>query len=85
MAHKTGTGSTKNGRDSNPKYLGIKLNHRQSIKAGGIIVRQRGLCHKPGQNVKLGKDFTIYSTIDGFVHFSKSGHIVVISDKVSEK
>ena len=69
MAHKKGQGSTKNGRDSNPQYRGVKLYGGQSAKAGNIIIRQCGTRFKPGQNVGLGKDYTIFATADGVVEF----------------
>ena len=73
MAHKKGSGSTKNGRDSQSKRLGVKRYAGESVLAGNILVRQRGLTIKPGQNVGLGKDYTLYSLIDGTVNTSKSG------------
>lgn len=69
MAHKKGKGSTRNGRDSNPQYLGVKVYGDQAVKAGGIIVRQRGTTYKPGNNVGLGRDYTIFSKISGLVKF----------------
>ena len=69
MAHKKGAGSTKNGRDSNSKRLGIKIYGNQLIAAGGIIVRQRGLTFKPGKGVMVGKDYTLFSLQDGIVQF----------------
>lgn len=69
MAHKKAGGSTKNGRDSNPKYRGVKRFGGEFVKAGNIIVRQVGTVFKPGRNVGLGRDFTIYSLIDGTVSF----------------
>ncbi len=69
MAHKKGQGSSRNGRDSNPKYLGVKCFSGQRVKGGSIIVRQRGTKIKPGENVGLGRDFTIYAKIDGIVKF----------------
>tara|TARA_Y100000589_G_C27032123_1_gene579450 strand:- start:225 stop:470 length:246 start_codon:yes stop_codon:yes gene_type:complete len=69
MAHKKGAGSTKNGRDSNAKRLGIKVYGNQTIKAGGIIVRQRGLTFKPGKGVDLGKDYTLFAVQDGVVKY----------------
>jgi len=69
MAHKKGAGSTKNGRDSNSKRLGIKVYGNQSIKAGSIIVRQRGLTFKPGRGVDVGNDYTIFALQDGTVQF----------------
>ncbi len=69
MAHKKGVGSTKNGRDSNPQYRGIKKYGGEQVVAGNIIVRQCGTKWHPGRNVGLGRDFTIYSLIDGVVKF----------------
>ncbi len=70
MAHKKGVGSTKNGRDSKPKMLGIKVYGGQTIRAGGIIVRQRGTKFHPGENVGRGGDDTLFATTDGTVRFS---------------
>jgi large subunit ribosomal protein L27 len=67
MAHKKGGGSSRNGRDSNSQRLGVKRYAGQIVKAGSILVRQRGTRIRPGQNVGLGKDFTIFATIDGEV------------------
>ena len=67
MAHKKGQGSVRNGRDSNPKYLGVKKYGGETIKAGGIIVRQRGSHFHPGVNVGMGKDFTLFALVDGKV------------------
>ncbi|XP_061347702.1 large ribosomal subunit protein bL27c [Gastrolobium bilobum] len=72
-AHKKGAGSTKNGRDSEGKRLGIKIYGEQRCKPGSIIVRQRGTKYHPGKNVGLGKDYTIFSLIDGVVRFEKHG------------
>jgi large subunit ribosomal protein L27 len=69
MAHKKGQGSTKNGRDSNPQYLGIKAYGGEAVTAGSIIVRQRGTRFHPGFNVGIGKDDTIFALIDGKVEF----------------
>ncbi|MEI6757285.1 MAG: 50S ribosomal protein L27 [Chlorobium sp.] len=69
MAHKKGGGSTKNGRDSNPKYLGVKAAGGSTVAAGTIIVRQRGTVIKPGDNAGLGRDHTIFALIDGVVTF----------------
>ncbi len=69
MAHKKGVGSSKNGRDSNPKYLGVKRYDGEHVLPGTIIVRQRGTHIHPGKNVGLGRDFTIYSGIEGRVKF----------------
>ena len=69
MAHKKGAGSTKNGRDSNSKRLGVKRFGGQFIKAGSILVRQRGMKFKPGINVGCGKDFTLFALVEGTVKF----------------
>ncbi|MBI2844970.1 MAG: 50S ribosomal protein L27 [Chloroflexi bacterium] len=69
MAHKKGGGSSRNNRDSQGQRLGVKVFDGQTVKAGGIIIRQRGTRILPGRNVGLGKDYTIFSTIDGFVKF----------------
>lgn len=69
MAHKKGQGSTRNGRDSNPKYLGIKRSDGQFVRAGSIIVRQRGTRFHPGRNVGVGRDFTLFALTDGYVKF----------------
>jgi len=69
MAHKTGGGSTRNGRDSESKRLGVKKYGGEVVRSGNIIVRQRGTKIKPGRNVGLGKDFTIFATVDGVVVF----------------
>jgi large subunit ribosomal protein L27 len=73
MAHKKGAGSTKNGRDSNAQCLGVKLYGNQVARSGSIIVRQRGLSFKPGSGVQVGKDYTIFATTDGMVHFTHDG------------
>ena len=73
MAHKKGAGSSRNGRDSQSKRLGVKLFGGQTAKAGNIIVRQRGTKHNPGLNVGLGKDHTLFSLIDGEVEFKRKG------------
>lgn len=69
MAHKKGTGSTRNGRDSNAKRLGVKRYGGQEVSAGSILIRQRGTSVHPGNNVGRGKDDTLYSLIDGVVKF----------------
>ena len=69
MAHKKGQGSSQNGRDSNPKYLGVKLADGQFTKAGGIIVRQRGTKIHAGTGVGVGNDHTLYALVDGIVRF----------------
>ncbi len=71
MAHKKGVGSSKNGRESESKRLGVKIYGGQAAKAGNIIVRQRGTQHHPGENVGMGKDHTIFALIDGTVTFRK--------------
>lgn len=71
MAHKKGMGSTKNGRDSNPKMLGIKIFGGSYVKAGGIIVRQRGTKFHPGNNVGRGGDDTLFATTPGKVRFAR--------------
>lgn len=71
MAHKKGAGSSRNGRESESKRLGVKLFGGQEAKAGNIIVRQRGTVHNPGENVGMGKDHTLFALIDGTVAFNK--------------
>lgn len=73
MAHKKGLGSTRNGRDSNPKYRGIKKFGGEKVIAGNIILRQTGTRWHPGLNVGLGRDFTIWSLIEGVVKFERHG------------
>ena len=73
MAHKKGLGSSRNGRDSNPKMLGVKLFSGQRVKAGMIIVRQRGTKFKPGEGAGIGRDDTIFALRDGTVAFRTSG------------
>ncbi|MGC9316879.1 MAG: 50S ribosomal protein L27 [Armatimonadota bacterium] len=73
MAHKKGMGSTRNGRDSRSKRLGTKRFEGQQVKAGGIIVRQRGTKFMPGRNVGIGGDDTIFAKADGFVEFEQKG------------
>jgi large subunit ribosomal protein L27 len=69
MAHKKGAGSTKNGRDSNAKRLGVKKFSNQIVRAGNILIRQRGMKFKPGLNVGFGKDYTLFALKDGIVKF----------------
>ncbi len=69
MAHKKGGGSTNNGRDSNPKYLGVKKYGGESVIAGNIIIRQRGTKVHPGANVGIGRDHTLFALVDGVVSF----------------
>ena len=71
FAHKKGMGSTKNGRDSESKRLGVKRADGQFVTAGNIIVRQRGTVHNPGENVGIGKDHTLFALVDGTVSFCK--------------
>lgn len=71
MAHKKGVGSSKNGRESESKRLGVKIFGGQFAKAGNIIVRQRGTVHHPGENVGMGKDHTLFALVDGTVVFRK--------------
>jgi large subunit ribosomal protein L27 len=73
MAHKKAGGSTRNGRDSNPKYLGVKRYGGQIVSAGSIIVRQRGTPFHPGRNVGIGRDHTLYALIAGKVVFTTKG------------
>jgi large subunit ribosomal protein L27 len=72
MAHKKGQGSTKNGRDSNSQRLGIKATHGEFVSAGSILVRQNGTKWHPSKNVGVGKDWTLFSLIDGVVSFKKA-------------
>ncbi len=71
MAHKKGAGSSRNGRESESKRLGVKLYGGQAAVAGNIIVRQRGTVHNPGENVGMGKDHTLFALIDGKIEFRK--------------
>ena len=71
MAHKKGAGSSKNGRESHSKRLGVKIYGGQAALAGNIIVRQRGTKHNPGANVGIGKDHTLFALVDGTVEFKK--------------
>lgn len=73
MAHKKGGGTTRNGRDSHSKRLGVKVYGGQSINAGGIIIRQRGTPVHPGENVGMGKDHTLFALVDGKVKFVVKG------------
>lgn len=73
MAHKKGVGSSKNGRESQSKRLGIKIFGGDFAKAGNILVRQRGTQHHPGENVDMGKDHTLYALVDGKVVFTRKG------------
>jgi large subunit ribosomal protein L27 len=73
MAHKKGLGSSKNGRDSNPKYLGVKMFDGQAVAPGNIIVRQRGTKFRPGPGTLIGRDDTIFAVREGTVEFRRSG------------
>lgn len=73
MAHKKGQGSSRNGRDSKPKYRGVKVYGGESVRAGNILVRQCGTRIHPGNNVGLGKDFTLWARVDGVVKFERKG------------
>lgn len=73
FAHKKGVGSSRNGRDSHAKRLGVKAHDGQFVTAGSIIVRQRGTRVHPGENTGMGKDHTIYARVDGYVRFSRKG------------
>ena len=84
MAHKQGQGSTKNGRDSQPKFLGVKCFGGEHVIAGNIIVRQRGTKFKPGRNVGLGRDYTLYALAEGLVRFdataAKRVHVIPLAE-----
>jgi len=73
MAHKKAGGSTRNGRDSNPKYLGVKIYGGQAVEAGNIIVRQRGTQFHPGAGVGIGRDHTLFALVNGKVDFAVKG------------
>ena len=79
MAHKKGAGSTKNGRDSNSKRLGVKVYANTVVKAGAVIIRQRGLTFKPGLGVSVGKDYTIFATQEGIVHFDTEKRTKIVN------
>lgn len=85
MAHKKAAGTTKNGRDSNPKNLGVKINHGQSISTGQIILRQRGTTVLPGNNVGIGKDYTIFALKNGKVLFGTKRKTSFNNDIVRKK
>jgi len=84
MAHKKGVGSSRNGRDSNPSFLGVKRAGGQPIRAGGIIIRQRGTRIHPGRNVGRGKDDTLFSLVDGVVTFERRRARNVVSVYAAE-
>jgi len=77
MAHKKGQGATRNGRDSNPQHRGLKAYGGQIVKTGEIIVRQCGTVFRPGVNVKQGRDFTLFSLVDGRVAFESRNRVSV--------
>jgi large subunit ribosomal protein L27 len=79
MAHKKGQGSTRNGRDSNPQYRGVKAYGGQFVTAGSIIVRQLGTKFHPGENTALGRDYTLFALTDGTVRFHERRHRKLIS------
>ena len=84
MAHKQGQGSSKNGRDSKPKYLGIKCYGGEHVIPGNIIMRQRGTKFKPGRNVGLGRDYTLYALTEGVVRFDVTSarrvHVIPVEE-----
>ncbi len=79
MAHKKGQGSTRNGRESNANYLGVKRFGGQKVIAGTILVRQRGTHFRPGRNVGCGRDYTLFAKTDGVVEFSESRRVSVVA------
>lgn len=79
MAHKKGVGSSRNGRDSNPQYLGVKRYGGQPVNAGSILIRQRGTKFHPGRNVGRGKDDTLFALVDGVVKFERMRARPVVS------
>jgi len=89
MAHKQGTGTSKNGRDSNPQFMGVKLYGGQFARAGNIIIRQHGTRFKPGKNVGCGRDYTLFALVDGVVEFEKSSqrrvHVVPKEQAAAKK
>nr|YP_009730781.1 50S ribosomal protein L27 [Cladosiphon okamuranus]QAY81018.1 50S ribosomal protein L27 [Cladosiphon okamuranus] len=85
MAHKKGAGSTKNGRDSNSKRLGVKCFHGHKVQAGSILIRQRGETFEPGKNVGIGRDYTLYASVDGLVSFKKKRRKTFVSVVESAK
>lgn len=87
FAHKKGLGSTRNGRDSNAKRLGVKIYGGQAARAGSIIVRQRGTKYYPGKNVGMGSDYTLFATTDGLVQFAERRnrmHVNVVEFEADE-
>ena len=84
MAHKKGQGTSRNGRDSNPKMLGVKKYGGQTVIAGNIIIRQRGTKYHPGVNVGMGRDFTLFALKDGVVNFDKAHRRVAVVPETAE-
>ncbi len=86
MAHKKGLGSSRNGRDSNAQRLGVKIFAGQSVKAGNIIVRQRGTRFRPGPGTGIGRDDTIFAVREGVVEFRRSGEkrIIAVADQTAQ-
>jgi len=80
MAHKKGQGATRNGRDSRPQFRGLKAAGGQKVKAGAIIIRQCGTRYRPGKNVGLGGDYTIFATADGTVVFGAGRRVSVVTE-----
>lgn len=85
MAHKKGQGSTRNGRDSNSQRLGIKAYGGQLVRAGSIIIRQRGTKFQPGRNVGIGRDHTLFALVDGTVTFDANGKSISVAAAPPEK
>ena len=85
MAHKKSAGSTQNGRDSQPKYLGVKINHGQKAATGQVILRQRGTVIMPGRNIGVGKDYTLFALKDGVVKFGSKRKVGFNSDIMRKK
>jgi large subunit ribosomal protein L27 len=85
MAHKKSAGSTQNGRDSQPQYLGVKINHGQKAAVGQVILRQRGTVIMPGRNIGVGKDYTLFALKEGIVQFGTKRKISFNNDIVRKK
>ena len=85
MAHKKAGGSSRNGRDSDGRRLGVKKFGGESVRGGNIIVRQRGTKFQPGENVGLGRDYTIFALVDGNVRFDRAGRRVNVDPMVARK
>ena len=84
FAHKKGAGSSKNGRDSQPKMLGVKRYGGQAVRAGNILVRQRGTRFHAGENVMMGRDFTLFAVADGQVKFHRKANKTLVSVEAME-